>query len=159
MANLKFQTPEELEAAIETYWPTLETWAEEVVEYFDEELDRKVTVKRPYLVRARPPTLAGLADHLGVFHTTLRNYKGREDFVAVVSRALNRIAMFAEEGLYDKQMVTGAQFALRVNHGYRDADAEKPAGAEPARIIAPSPQSPVRAITKWGDQPTEENDQ
>jgi hypothetical protein len=137
--------------------------AERIEEYFDSlNMTRKMRTKgddgkwveweEQY---QRPPTMAGLALHLGVTRVTLLHYsKGAEPrdprFIPIIARAKERIAQFAEEALYVREASNGAQFALRVNHGYGAEDREGGSGEGfEVRVIAPATGETRLAIPKW----------
>lgn len=100
-----------------------------------------------------PPTLAGLAEHLGVVRRTLFNYRERDGFAPVIARAKNRIAIFAEEALYTREGSNGAKFALEVNHKYgREDEGEGGTGdGFNLNIIPPAAEETARAIPKWSE--------
>jgi hypothetical protein len=90
----KYETPEELETAIDSYFAKCEA---------DE----------------RDITMSGLAYHLGFnSRNSLYNYEDKEVFNVPIKRALLRIEQAYEERLYGGQC-TGAIFALK-NRGWRD---------------------------------------
>ncbi len=99
----------------------------------------------------KPPTMAGLAHHLGVIRQTLINYQGREEFIPVLARAKNRVAMFAEEALYHRESSTGAQFALRVNHKYGEENAGGTGEAFVQQVIPPAQSDLIEAIPVWDE--------
>lgn len=90
---LKFETPEELQAAVDAYFESL--------------------------AEGEPPTVSGLAYHLDVDTKTIRNYEGREEFFPTVKRAKQRIEMHLERCLYGNS-VTGLIFNLKNNFGWKD---------------------------------------
>lgn len=105
----------------------------------------------------RPPTMAGLAGYLGVVRTTLLNYRkrGQEDedphnIGPVVARALNRLAEWTEEALYNREASNGARFALEVNHKYGKEEGGGGGGFNQT-VIAPvvNAEQPL-AIPVWG---------
>lgn len=152
---LTFTDPDELEALIEEYFETRTVWGEEIEIRTgpDGEEIRKIT---PVIVQRRPPTMAGLARHLGVVRDTLwrmQRDKGDPDdrIRPVIVRALNRIAEWSEEALYTRDGVTGARFTLEVNHGY---GREQGSGGGPEfsqNILPPRTDTETRAIPKWDE--------
>jgi hypothetical protein len=110
----------------------------------------------------RPPTMAGLARHLGVIRVTLWRY-GRDEhsnatLKPVIAGALNRIAEFAEEALYTREGNQGAKFSLEMNHRYGREDEGANAGGFTQNIIIPASieSTAPLAIPEWGED--EEND-
>jgi hypothetical protein len=100
----------------------------------------------------RPPTMAGIALHIGTTRRTLIRYmKDPENPChATLSRALERIADYAEQALYDKNSTSGAQFTLRVNHKYGEEEEERGEGFSQV-VTTPAPADSARAIPKWDD--------
>ena len=89
----KYNTPEEMQAAIDVY--------------FDE---------------AVPPTVTGLALHLGFdSREGLLYYESEKpEFLSTIKRAKSRIAEFLEQQLYRPATVTGIIFNLKNNFGWKD---------------------------------------
>ncbi len=75
------------------------------------------------VVCIRPPTVSGLALHLGTTRQTLCDYEKDERFGEVITLAKRRVEQFAEESLYDKTSVTGSIFNLKVNFGWSEESA------------------------------------
>lgn len=101
----------------------------------------------------RPPTMAGLALHLGVIRLTLMNirqgnHKYDPAIRAVIVRAMERVANWAEEALYTREGNNGARFSLEVNHGYGKED-QGGGGSFIENIIAPAEQQHREAIPYW----------
>lgn len=136
--------PEDLERQIEEYFESLRVFVEEVVRDPDgTETTRTVELEQ------RPPTVAGLAHHLGVVHQTLRNYRELDEFSTVIKAAINRIAIYAESSLYDNKKSYGARFALEVNHGYGKEESAGGDGAITMKVIAPASADTSIAIPVW----------
>ena len=71
---------------------------------------------QPVLVDNKPPTITGLALHIGFNNrTSLLDYADKEEFADVITRAKTRVEEYSETRLYDKDGVTGAKFALASN--------------------------------------------
>lgn len=88
---LKYETPEELEEAVEEYF-----------------------AKNP-----KKPTQSGLALHLGfVSRQSLFDYKGREEFSYTIKKAMHRIDEQHEKRLYEHSN-SGSIFYLK-NRGWTD---------------------------------------
>lgn len=69
--------------------------------------------------KEKPPLVSGLAFHLGISTEALRNYEGKEEFLATVKRAKQRIEIALEENLHGNA-VTGTIFNLKNNFGWKD---------------------------------------
>jgi len=98
----KFETPEEMQVAID--------------EYFAEKFASE-----------KPPTIAGLAYHLDMSTEALRNYEARDGFLATVKRAKQRVEIHLEERL-DGSAPTGAIFNLKNNFGWKDKTEQEHSG-------------------------------
>lgn len=147
---LAFTDPVELQEQIEEYFESLQS--ERILTQWDH--GKKIEIREPFM---KPPTMAGLAEHLGVVRRTLLNYRKRAepgDLISpVITRALNRIAAWNEEALYYRETVTGAQFSLRVNHGYEDESEHGGAERFEMKVIPPASGEARKAVPKWeGDE-------
>lgn len=153
--KLAFTDPEELEARIEEYFES--RWATRTIKQIVQ--GQAQTWEEEYM---RPPTMAGLARHLGVVRATLWQYAHRDStadlFKPVITRALNRMAEFAEEATYTREGHQGGRFALEVNHRYgREEDHQgPPPGAEPKALPPAGPEA--LAVTKWEDIEEDDGD-
>lgn len=143
--KLIFQTAEELAERIEAYFDSLWDTQTETRRAAD---GSTTTVSRPFM---RPPTMAGLALHLGVERKTIWNYGEREDFTPVIRAAVERIAEYAETALYDREKVTGARFALEVNHRYGKEREDLGDGDPTVQALDVTPPDPEgsRAVVRW----------
>lgn len=107
----KYKTVAQLEEAIEAYFEACEG---EILTKADG--DPMLYKGRPVRVGARPPTVTGLAYHLGLkSRQALLNYQGRKMFHDTVTRAKMRIEAYTEERLFDQSGVNGAKFSLQNN--------------------------------------------
>lgn len=117
--KLKYQTAEEMSAAIDAYFKDCEG---RVLTDKDGEV---VTDKYgcPVIVGVHPPTVTGLALALG-FKTrqSLLNYQARSKaFDDVITVAKSRCEEYAESRLYDRDGANGAKFSLMNNFkGWRE---------------------------------------
>lgn len=105
-----YDTPEQLELAIDAYFDGLEVKNESGI-----------------VVRTRPPTTAGLAIGLGFCdRQSLYDQLNREpDFSCPIKKALTYIESFHEENLVSGRVPTGSIFWMK-NHGWKDhADEDK----------------------------------
>ncbi len=94
-AKLKFQSPQELQDAVDDYF----------------EIEEKIT-------------LTGLALHLGLTRQSVQNYKHREEFSEIIIRAVQRIEALYEEKLVYGNKPTGVIFALKCGLGWRESSNE-----------------------------------
>lgn len=144
--TLAFRDVDELEARIEDYFESLRVFVDEIERAAD-----GTTITRQVELEQEPPTMAGLAHHLGVVRRTLVNYDSRDEFAHVIAKARNRIAIYAERMLYRPEKTRGAQFALQVNHGYgsENADAGGAGDGFEMKVIPPAESSDLKAIPRW----------
>lgn len=68
----------------------------------------------------KPPTISGLAYHLGMATESLRRYGDDDEFSATVKKAKQRVEISLEQRL-DASSPTGAIFSLKNNFGWKDA--------------------------------------
>lgn len=93
---LKFETPEQLEEAINTYYAECE-------------------------IKEKPLTMSGLAYALGVSRKTLVNYSYRDEFLLTIEKARNKVELDNEERLVGgKGSATGIIFSMKNNFGWVD---------------------------------------
>lgn len=119
----KYKTPEEMQRIIDLYFLTckvhrLQSLEEESPETMltglsDEDLHIVNDIDD---VR---PTVSGLALALDMTTEALRNYEVKEEFLATVKRAKQKIENALENNLYG-QAVTGTIFNLKNNFGWKD---------------------------------------
>ncbi|MCQ5016852.1 DNA-packaging protein [Anaerostipes hadrus] len=78
----------------------------------------------PIMINRKPPTITGLALHLGfTSRADLLYYQNeKQEFLDTITRAKSRVEEYAEGRLYDKEGSSGAQFNLRNNFKHWDAD-------------------------------------
>ena len=105
----KYKSVEEIEQKIEAYFKSCE--GEPLKDRDGTVLTDKYSA--PIIVGRKPPTITGLALALG-FSTrqSLLNYQGKKEFVDTITRAKSFVEKYAEERLFDREGVQGAQFSL-----------------------------------------------
>jgi hypothetical protein len=124
---LKYQTVEELDAAIKAYFDDCDPhWTYD----FDWVLKRKkdgslfkdkdgqsthVWLKVRKFTEQKPYTMAGLAAALGIDRKTLRSYKQKPEFLPSIEAAKNRCESFWE-GMLASPYSNGAKFNLTNNY-------------------------------------------
>lgn len=70
----------------------------------------------PVIINSRPPTVTGLALHLGfTTRQALLNYQAKSKFIDTIMRAKSRCEEYAESRLYDRDGSRGAMFSLTNN--------------------------------------------
>lgn len=114
-----FSSPEQLQAEIDQYFEScygpLIDWKKNQLVY-----DKN---GEPIRVQVEPFTVAGLAYHLGMptdmldritwgFYDDLDTTEEDKLYSAILKRAKQRIAMYSEKRLYDRDGVIGAKFVL-----------------------------------------------
>lgn len=84
----------------------------------------------PVIVGQKPPTVTGLALALGFTNRLdLLRYQGKKEFSDTITRAKSLVEKYAEERLFDRNGVHGAQFSLRYNFkGWSDKPEENADG-------------------------------
>jgi hypothetical protein len=147
---LTFTDPVELEELVDEYFQS--RWTTRTIRQNTKE--GVVEFEEEYM---RPPTMAGLARHLGVVRDTLwrmQRDRGNDDdpIRPVIVRALNRIAEWSEEALYTREGVTGARFTLEVNHGYGREQGAGGGSGFMQQITPPRTDTETRAIPKWDEE-------
>ena len=93
-----------------------------------------------YRIKPRPPTVTGLALHLGfTSRQALLNYRGKKEFLDTVTRARSRIEQYNEEALYSKETCNGAKFNLSNNFdGWAEKQQVTTEGATCGVIMLPT---------------------
>lgn len=112
---LKFKSPGELQAGIDSYFDEMC----QTVVIKDEEGRALMDKRGRPVVEVNPPTVSGLARHLGFMdRQSMYDYKGREEFSCTIKETILRIEEFAEKQLFVGNS-TGAIFWLK-NKGWKD---------------------------------------
>lgn len=118
-----YNTPEEMESAIEAYFTYIQgEKGEREEEIFDPKNKKiKKELVEYWIRRPEPPTRTGLVLYLGFSsHSALQNYANRDiDFKAVTTRGMMRVEHGYEKDLRDRDATRGAQFALS-NMGWKN---------------------------------------
>lgn len=106
-----YNDPNELNTQCEMYFESIEG---------ELQLDEEGNPTGEYITNPRPPTVNGLALFLGFSEKkSLYDYAKRDGFLHPIKKALTKIELSHEEGLY-KKACTGHIFALK-NSGWTDA--------------------------------------
>lgn len=101
----KYETPEQMQEAIDFY--------------FNKDNSNGAYILTGEDTKTYLPTISGLAYSLGMTTEALRNYEGKEEFLATVKRAKQKVEVALEQRLYG-QAVVGTIFNLKNNFGWRD---------------------------------------
>lgn len=131
----QFETPEEIEQAIEEYFDSC-------VPQYDEAGN---------ILKLNYPTITGLALALGFeSRQSFYDYEKRERFSYVIKKARLRVESHYEEGLNIKTRATGSIFALK-NMGWRDNFGLTDGGGGPVKFqMVLDPQAVAEA--QQGDE-------
>lgn len=133
--QLKYKSVDEMQRKIDEYFAMCDG-----IPYYDEDGLPMVTPKGDimYKVPPSPPTVTGLALHLGfASRQALLNYQGRPGYNDAIMRAKLRIEAYAEGRLYDRDGVKGAQFTLTCNYGWGKDVASGGDSADVGIVIIP----------------------
>lgn len=103
----KYDTPEQMQDAIDAYFALCDD--------------------------DNPPLVSGLAYHLGMSTEALRNYQEKDEFLATVKRAKQRVEIALEKRLNASAPV-GAIFSLKNNFGWKDKTEQELSGPEGGSI-------------------------
>lgn len=125
--GLIFETPEDLEAAVESY--------------FSEGGPAWVDMGD---AKMYAPTMSGLALHLGVDRRTITNYANKDEFFPTIKKARARVEEALEQRLYG-QSVTGIIFNLKNNFGWKDKQEVEHSGTTAHVSGEMSPQDAAKA--------------
>ncbi|WOI85983.1 terminase small subunit [Rhodococcus qingshengii] len=116
----KFETVEELEAAISAYFDMQDPHTEDrLVESGVSDKGETIFMRRKVMTEQKPYTVSGLARALGMSRETLVQYKKNEKFSDSILPAYERCHEFAETQLYSRN-ASGASFSLKNNWGWKD---------------------------------------
>lgn len=100
---LKYSNPEQMQADIDAYFASCD--------------------------ENNPPLISGLAYHLDMSTEALRKYQSRDEFVATIKKAKQRVEMALEKRLNQAAPV-GAIFSLKNNFGWKDKTEQEVTGAD-----------------------------
>ncbi len=132
----KFETVEELQTAIDTYFESC--FEEFTVALKDDE--GKKTGERLIKKQVEPFTITGLAIALDTTRQGLLNYEGREEFYDTIKKAKVRCENYAEKSLFGNN-ATGPIFNLINNYGWKNT-----------QHIGGDPENPLFQITQLTDE-------
>lgn len=113
----KYDTPEEMQAVITLYYLACRAHQTEDSGLLEGLDDESLLIVND--IEDIVPTISGLAYALGMSTEALRNYEGKEEFLATVKRAKQRVEMSLEQRLAGNA-VTGSIFSLKNNFGWKD---------------------------------------
>jgi hypothetical protein len=112
--------PKQVVSLIEDYYEWIEgEWHEDEITVNTEDGEKKQKVK-VWDRRPEPPTVTGLALHLGFADkSSLYDYKKKDEFSHPIKRAISRIEKYHEIAIAHGDKCTGNIFALK-NFGWKD---------------------------------------
>lgn len=116
----KYETPEEMQRIIDVYFLACRVNSGnmdrgEVPESFVAKEDADILD----YVEDQVPTVSGIAYTLGMSTEAFRNYEQKDDFLATVKRAKQRVEIFLEQRLQGGT-AAGTIFNLKNNFGWKD---------------------------------------
>jgi hypothetical protein len=106
----KYETPEEMQEIIDAYFEG---------DAYMGEGDAKVFA----------PTVSGLALALDMSTEALRNYQDKDEFLATIKKAKQKVEVALEQRLHG-QAVTGTIFNLKNNFGWKDKTEQELTGKD-----------------------------
>jgi len=121
----KYETPEEMQRIITLYYLACRVHKEDRLELLDDLNDEDLLVVND--IEDIVPTISGLAYTLGMSTEAFRNYEQKDDFLATVKRAKQRVEMSLEQRLAGNA-VTGSIFSLKNNFGWKDKTEQELSG-------------------------------
>ena len=140
---LKYSKPEEMQIAIDQYFENCEGTL-----YVDKDTGDPVLSKygEPIIIGAKPPTITGMALHLGfISRMSMLQYGAREEFIATVSQAKARVEAYTEARLFDRDGVNGAKFSLTNNFkGWKDTQSVEYTGPNGGPLL-------IQAVNAYSD--------
>ena len=121
----KYETPEEMQAIIELYFIACRVNQSEDKGLLEDLTEEQLSIISD--IEDIVPTISGLAYTLGMSTEALRNYEGKEEFLATVKRAKQRVEISLEQRLAGNA-VTGSIFSLKNNFGWKDKSEKEISG-------------------------------
>ena len=113
----KYKAPEEMQYIIDLYFLACRIHREDDVSLLEHINDEGLRIINE--IEDIVPTISGLAYTLGMSTEAFRNYEQKDDFLATVKRAKQRVEMSLEQRLAGNA-VTGSIFSLKNNFGWKD---------------------------------------
>jgi hypothetical protein len=119
----KFETPELMQEVIDLYFLACRVHKEQALDIgpaearFNDLTDDQLAIVND--IEDVAPIISGLAYTLGMSTEALRNYEHKDEFVATVKRAKQRVEMGLEQRLAGNA-VAGPIFSLKNNFGWKD---------------------------------------
>ena len=132
----KYETPEQMQAVIDLYFLACKSNQAEALSLKNSHL-MGLDAGELEIINAVDdivPTISGLAYTLGMSTEAFRNYEAKDDFLATVKRAKQRVEMSLEQRLAGKAVV-GSIFSLKNNFGWKDKSEQELSGKDGAPLI------------------------
>jgi hypothetical protein len=113
----KYETKEEMQGIIDLYFLACRVNREDDTKRLDGMPEDELLIIND--IEDVVPTISGLAYTLGMSTEAFRNYEEKNEFLATVKRAKQRVEMSLEQRLAGNA-VTGSIFSLKNNFGWKD---------------------------------------
>lgn len=123
----KYETKEEMQEIIDLYFLACRVHQEDDAERLEGLSEEKLLIIND--IEDVIPTISGLAYALGMSTEAFRNYEKKDEFLATVKRAKQRVEMSLEQRLAGNA-VTGSIFSLKNNFGWKDKSERELTGAD-----------------------------
>jgi len=121
-----YETPEEMQSTIDLYFLACRVHATDNHKLLIDLEDEDLLVVND--IDDIVPTISGLAYTLGMSTEAFRCYEKKDEFLATVKRAKQRVEMSLEQRLAGNA-VTGSIFSLKNNFGWKDKTEQQMSGA------------------------------
>lgn len=131
----KYETPEEMQNIIVLYFLACKINQSDNAKLSEDLNEEELSIIKD--IEDVVPTVSGLAYTLDMTTEALRNYEGKEEFLATVKRAKQRIEISLEQRLAGTA-VTGSIFNLKNNFGWKDKTERELTGKDGEKLIPAS---------------------
>lgn len=119
---LIFQTEKDLQDKIDQYFESCEKHVSIIKKKYIKTVNGEPTEAEEIIEENKPliPTIAGLAQFIGIDRTSLYNYSDREKYFDTVKNARDKILAYMENGLMNSTDPSAGKIFLAKNYGYTD---------------------------------------
>ena len=114
---LLYPTPEEMQHIVDLYYLACKVHQLDKPELLEDLPEEDLIMVNS--IEDVTPSISGLAYTLGMSTEAFRNYEQKDEFLATVKRAKQRVEMSLEQRLAGNA-VTGSIFSLKNNFGWKD---------------------------------------